>query len=48
MAGLDGFGQQIKTDKWIHNLLNDMVRIIPFLENPKVTDIAIGMGGSLL
>ncbi len=48
MAGLDGFGQQIKTDKWIHNLLNDMARIIPFLENPKVTDIAIGMGGQLI
>lgn len=48
MTGLDGFGQQIKTDKWIHNLLNDMAKIIPFLENPKVTDIAIGMGGQLI
>ena len=48
MASLDSFGQQIKTDKWIHNLLNDMARIIPFLENPKVTDIAIGMGGQLI
>ncbi|MCR5252593.1 MAG: Flp pilus assembly complex ATPase component TadA [Treponema sp.] len=48
MASIDGFGQQIKTDKWIHNLLNDMSRILPFLENPKVTDIAIGIGGQLI
>ncbi len=48
MASIDGFGQQIKTDKWIHNLLNDMSRIIPFLDNPKVTDIAIGIGGQLI
>ena len=48
MASIDGFGQQIKTDKWIHNLLNDMSRIIPFLDNPKVTDIAIGIGGQII
>lgn len=47
-ANFDGFGQQIKTDKWIHNLMYDMERIIPFLENPKVTDIAIGLGGQLI
>ncbi len=48
MTGLDGFGQQVKQDKWIRNLLDDMNRIIPYLENPKVTDIAIGMGGQLI
>ena len=48
MARLDGFGQQVKTDKWIHNLLYDMSRIVPYLENPKVTDIAIGFGGQLI
>lgn len=48
MASMDGFGQQVKTDKWIHNLLNDMDRIIPYLDNPKVTDIAIGIGGQLI
>ena len=48
MASLDGFGQQVKTDKWIHNLMYDMDRIIPYLENPKVTDIAIGFGGQLI
>ena len=47
-AGLEGFGQQIKTDKWIHNLLNDMAKIVPYLDNPKVTDIAIGAGGQLI
>ncbi len=48
MASLEGFGQQVKTDKWIHNLLNDMSRIVPFLEDPNVTDIAIGFGGQLI
>ncbi|MBD5448043.1 MAG: Flp pilus assembly complex ATPase component TadA [Treponema sp.] len=48
MSGLDGFGQQIKTDKWIHNILADMDRIIPYLDDPKVTDIAIGIGGQLI
>ena len=48
MASLDGFGQHVKTDKWIHNLLYDMSRIVPYLENPKVTDIAIGLGGQLI
>ncbi|MBQ8678342.1 MAG: Flp pilus assembly complex ATPase component TadA [Treponema sp.] len=47
-ASLDGFGQQVKTDKWIHNLMYDMDKIIPYLENPKVTDIAIGIGGQLI
>ena len=48
MASMDGFGQQVKTDKWIHNLLDDMSRIVPYLDNPKVTDIAIGIGGQLI
>lgn len=48
MSGLEGFGQQIKTDKWIHNILTDMDRIIPYLDDPKVTDIAIGIGGQLI
>jgi len=48
MASLEGFGQQVKTDKWIHNLLSDMARIVPFLDNPNVTDVAIGSGGQLI
>ena len=47
-ASLDGFGQQVKTNKWIQNLTYDMNKIIPYLENPKVTDIAIGIGGQLI
>lgn len=47
-ANIDGFGQQVKQDKWIHNLMYDMERIIPYLEDPKVTDIAIGIGGQLI
>ncbi len=48
MAGMESFGEQLKTDKWIKNLLYDMDRIVPYLENPKVTDIAIGIGGQLI
>lgn len=47
-ASLEGFGQQVKTDKWIHNLMYDLDKIIPYLENPNVTDIAIGIGGQLI
>lgn len=48
MMNIEAFGQQVKTDKWIHNLLNDMSKIVPYLDNPKVTDIAIGIGGQLI
>ena len=48
MVNIEAFGQQVKTDKWIHNLLNDMSKIVPYLDNPKVTDIAIGIGGQLI
>lgn len=48
MTNIEAFGQQVKTDKWIHNLLNDMSKIVPYLDNPKVTDIAIGIGGQLI
>ncbi|MDE5899676.1 MAG: Flp pilus assembly complex ATPase component TadA [Treponemataceae bacterium] len=48
MPGMDGFGQQVKQDKWIHNILADMDRIIPYLDDPRVTDIAIGNGGQLI
>lgn len=48
MTNIDDFGQQVKQDKWIRNILNDMDRIVPFLENEKVTDIAIGIDGQLI
>ena len=48
MAGLDGFEQQKKQDKWIRNLMYDMDKILPYLDDPKVTDIAIGNRGQLI
>ena len=48
MANLDGFGEQVKRDKWMRNLLDDMARIVPYLDDPHVTDIAIGIGGELI
>ncbi len=48
MASIEGFQQQAKQDKWIRNLEDDMKLIIPFIEDKKVTDIAIGIGGELI
>lgn len=48
MTGMDGFGQQVKLDKWIKNLEDDMRLIVPFIEDKNVTDIAIGIGGELI
>ncbi len=48
MSSIDSIGEHIKKEKWIQNLLCDMGKIIPFLENPMITDIAIGLGGELI
>lgn len=48
MTGMDGFGQQVKLDKWIKNLEDDMRLIVPFIEDRNVTDIAIGINGELI
>lgn len=48
MASIDGFQQQVKQDKWIRNLEDDMNLVIPFIEDKRVTDIAIGIGGELI
>ena len=48
MTGMDGFGQQVKIDKWIKNLEDDMRLIVPFIEDRNVTDIAIGINGELI
>lgn len=48
MASIDGFSQQVKLDKWIRNLEDDMKQIIPYIEDKRVTDIAIGIGGELI
>lgn len=48
MASLDGFGEQVKRNKWIQNLLYDMERIVPYLNDPCITDVAIGNEGELI
>jgi len=48
MATMDGFSQQVKLDKWLRNLEDDMKQIIPFIEDKKVTDIAIANEGQLI
>lgn len=48
MTGMDGFGQQLKLDKWMKNLEDDMRLIVPFIEDRNVTDIAIGINGELI
>lgn len=48
MTGMDGFGQQVKLDKWMKNLEDDMRLIVPFIEDRNVTDIAIGINGELI
>ncbi|MCF0217241.1 MAG: Flp pilus assembly complex ATPase component TadA, partial [Treponema sp.] len=40
--------QQVKRDKWLRNLEDDMKLIIPYIEDKRVTDIAIGRGGELI
>ncbi len=48
MAGMDGFSQQAKLDKWLRNLEDDMSDIVPFILNKNVTDIAIGLNGEVI
>ena len=35
-------------DKWVRNLEDDLKAVIPFIEDKRVTDIAIGIGGELI
>lgn len=48
MASIDGFSQQVKMDKWVRNLEDDLKAVIPYIEDKRVTDIAIGIGGELI
>ena len=48
MPSIEGFQQQAKQDKWLRNLEDDMKLIFPYIEDKKVTDIAIGIGGELI
>lgn len=48
MNGFESASEQIKHEKWIRNLEDDMKLIIPYIENEKVTDIAIGINGEVI
>ena len=48
MASIEGFQQQVKQDRWIRNLEDDMKLLIPFIEDKRITDIAIGTGGEVI
>ena len=48
MATITDLNETVKLTKWKRNLEDDMKLIIPYLENPKITDIAIGHGGELI
>ena len=48
MPSVMDFQTQVKQDKWLRNLEDDMKLIIPFIEDKRVTDIAIGIGGELI
>ena len=44
MASINGFEQQVKMDKWIRNLEDDLKAVVPFIEDKKVTDIWVNNG----
>lgn len=48
MAYLNDINDTVKQGIWLSNLENDMERILPYIDNPKVTDIAIGNTGELI
>ena len=47
-VSLSALNQDLKIKKWIQNLEYDMKDIIPYINNKKVTDIAIGNNGELI
>ena len=48
MPYIDGLGQQLKQEKWLNNLKDDLKPILPFIEDKRVTDIAIGLHGEVI
>ena len=48
MAFLNDINDTVKQTVWLRNLETDMKLILPYIENPKVTDIAIGNKGELI
>ena len=48
MALLNDINDTVKQTVWLRNLETDMKLILPYIENSKVTDIAIGNKGELI
>ena len=48
MPAIESFALQAKRDKWIRNLEDDMKLIVPYINDKRITDIAIGQGGRLI
>ena len=48
MAFLSDINDSVQQRIWLSNLENDMGKILPYIDDPKVTDIAIGNGGELI
>ena len=47
-ASLSDFNENVKQNKWLRNLEDDMKLIMPYIDDRNVTDIAIGYGGQLI
>ena len=48
MAFLNDINDTVKQTVWLRNLEDDMKLILPYIDDPKVTDIAIGHNGELI
>ena len=48
MVYVNDINDTVKQAVWLRNLETDMKLILPYIENPKVTDIAIGNQGELI
>lgn len=48
MVYVNDINDTVKQAVWLRNLETDMKLILPYIENPKVTDIAIGNKGELI
>ena len=48
MAFLNDINDTVKQTVWLRNLEDDMKLILPYIDDPKVTDIAIGYNGELI
>lgn len=48
MVYVNDINDTVKQAVWLRNLETDMKLILPYIENPKVTDIAIGNKGGMI